>query len=125
MSSQPHLRDQAILNRYIRGDTHAAIAEEFNLTRQRVKQITRLYFSPRPYRKYDPNDVLQFIISFKRLHNGDSPTLREICEACGVSSSSVAKHILNRLANAGLITQEPGTSRISVIGGSWEYPYYD
>jgi hypothetical protein len=36
--------------------------------------------SGKPY--YDRQTVLAFIISFKRAHDGNSPTIREIMTAC-------------------------------------------
>jgi SOS-response transcriptional repressor LexA len=67
--------------------------------------------------------VLEFIIAHKRAHDGNSPTVREICDHCGISSTSVGNYALTALARRGFIRlAEGGHSRsIEVIGGAWTY----
>lgn len=66
--------------------------------------------------------VLAFIIRFKQSHDGNSPTVREIGEETGISSTSVVNYCLDKLEIAGLIQRDTGASRsIQVAGGSWSY----
>lgn len=65
--------------------------------------------------------VFNFIVAYKTKHDGNSPTTREIGAACGISSTSMVNYYLDRLAQAGRITIEPGMNRmISVTGGIWK-----
>lgn len=54
--------------------------------------------------------VLEFIRRFIGEH-GYPPTIREICEACEISSTSVANYNLRRLAEAGYIRRSGRLSR--------------
>ena len=76
----------------------------------------------KPY-TYDYQDVLDFIISYKQLHDGNSPTCREIAEACSISSMSVVAYILQSLERQNkLILEHSHLARnIIVVGGNWEY----
>lgn len=70
------------------------------------------------------NDYLyQYIVNYKRRFDGNSPTRREICEDCGISSTSVATYKLHQLEAAGLIKLAAGRAgHISVVGGEWIPP---
>lgn len=73
--------------------------------------------------KYDL--VYKFIVEFKRTHDGNSPTIREIGTACDVSSTAAVRYYLNGLVKCGLIkrSHESGEPRmISVVGGMWNAP---
>lgn len=65
--------------------------------------------------------VFEFIIAFKKSHDGNSPTVREIAEGCGISSTSVVTYYLGRLEEEGRITRpDLGTAcSIEVPGGRW------
>ncbi len=63
--------------------------------------------------------VLDFIVRYKREHDGNSPTRREIGEACQISSTSVVNYYLDQLARAGLIETARKARAITVMGGSW------
>ena len=79
-------------------------------------------------RKVEPKweQVYKFIVAYKRDHDGNSPTIREIQDECGISSTSVVFYYLNQLEARGLIRRpEPKigsryASRIEVIGGRWK-----
>lgn len=74
------------------------------------------------------NAMLAFIIRYKRAHDGNSPTYREIMRAVGINSTSVVAYHLDHLEAAGLIErpQEVGNSRvIEVVGGQWIHPAGD
>lgn len=61
------------------------------------------------------------IVAHKRAHDGNSPSLRDLQVACGISSTSVISAALKRLAKTGLIELENGSARsIRVDGGKWE-----
>ena len=70
--------------------------------------------------------VFKFIIDFKKSHDGNSPSIREIGEGCGISSTSVVTYWLNKLEEQGFIRRpEPPfgirfANRIEVIGGQWK-----
>ena len=69
--------------------------------------------------------VYRFIVAYKRGQDGNSPTIREIGEACGISSTSVVTYWLKRLVADGLIRRpEPiignrYACKIEVVGGQW------
>ena len=69
--------------------------------------------------------VYNSIIAYKRAHDGNSPTFREIMEDCGISSTSVVLYYLNKLEQRGLIRRpEPpignrNATKIEVVGGKW------
>lgn len=64
--------------------------------------------------------VLDYIIDYKINHDGNSPSIREIVEAMGMSSSSVGEYYLRKLVAQERISRLAGSARsISVRGGSW------
>lgn len=67
--------------------------------------------------------ILSFIIRFKRDSGGDSPTIREIGRAVGITSSAVVAHHLNMLEERGYIIRgdELKARRITIPGGKWTY----
>ena len=70
---------------------------------------------------HDPAGVLYYIILYKSEHDGNSPTVRQIAEACDISSISVVNYLLRRLEASGHIRLgDDGKSRqIEVVGGRW------
>lgn len=64
--------------------------------------------------------VFQFIVNYKRVHDGLSPVVREIAVGCVLSESSVKYHLL-RLENEGRIKLK-GRRGIEVTGGAWDMP---
>jgi SOS-response transcriptional repressor LexA len=71
--------------------------------------------------------VLFFIVKYKREHDGNSPTIREIMDDCKISSTSMVFWYLNQLENLGYIRRpEPKignriAAKIEVVGGKWIY----
>ncbi len=61
--------------------------------------------------------VLDFIRRYIDEH-GYPPTIREICEACEISSTSVANYNLRRLAEAGYIRRSDRLSRAIELTGA-------
>lgn len=70
--------------------------------------------------------VYEYIEKYKKAHDGNSPTIREIGAACGMHSTSHVKKMLEKLASLGYIRlPEEGkraAARIEVIGGYWIAP---
>lgn len=66
--------------------------------------------------------IYDFIVVHKSAHNGNSPSIREIC-AIFNTSTSVARYSLQRLEAHGLIHVDPTSARsIEVIGSHWLPP---
>ena len=72
--------------------------------------------------------VYEYLVQYKSSHDGNAPTVREIGEACGISSTSVVHYWLIRLTNQGLIRRpEPKigmrcSTQIEIVGGKWNAP---
>lgn len=63
--------------------------------------------------------IFDFIVSYKRRHDGVSPTVEEIGNAVNLVKSSAYYHLL-MLRDIEKIRFTPGQSRsIEVIGGEW------
>jgi len=72
--------------------------------------------------------VMEFIVAHKKQHDGNSPCIREIGDACEISSTSVVYWHLQCLEAKGLISLVPSSGRgtgkaryIEVIGGQWTF----
>ncbi|HEX3052534.1 MAG TPA: winged helix-turn-helix domain-containing protein [Aggregatilineaceae bacterium] len=63
--------------------------------------------------------LFDYIVNYKRQHDGLSPWAKEIADACSISESTV-KYYLLRLENEGRIRLNHRRG-IEVIGGGWEY----
>ena len=67
--------------------------------------------------------ILAFIVRHKVEHDGAAPTIREIVEQVGISSTSVVSYHLKMLEDAGRIQRPFGAARaIVVVGGRWVAP---
>ena len=71
--------------------------------------------------KTQKQDVYSFVCDYKAMHDGNSPTYRQIQEACGISSTGMVHYRLHRLQEQGLIElRQVGTSMVIIVkGGSW------
>jgi repressor LexA len=70
-------------------------------------------------------NTYEYIVEYKAKNNGNSPSIRDIKAAVGISSTSVVELHLKELEEQGLIRRGPGASRsIVVIGGKWELTGY-
>ncbi len=67
--------------------------------------------------------VFAFVVQYKREHDGLSPTISEIADACYLHPSTARYH-LTRLELEGRI-RITGRRGIEVIGGAWEPPGED
>lgn len=69
--------------------------------------------------------VYEFIVQYKRGHDGISPNLREINAAVGFQSVSTASYYVKALREAGLIKIEAGHKKprgLEVVGAIWIPP---
>ena len=85
----------------------------------------------RPYERAGPTShptvegAYEFVVGYKKIHDGNSPSFREIMEGCGISSLSVVLYYLNKLEDRGLIRRpeakigERFARKIEVVGGRW------
>lgn len=66
------------------------------------------------------DSVYEFIVDYKRQHDGVSPSYREIAAACGLKGQSSVVCALNWLEEEGKIERNDGSHRlIRVPGGRW------
>lgn len=65
--------------------------------------------------------VMHYIIRYKEVHDGLSPTMREIMVGCGMFSTSHVDYYLQQLEEMDLIKRS-GRRGIQVIGGVWLKP---
>ena len=66
--------------------------------------------------------IYQFIVRYKRLNDGLSPTVREIADGLGMGSTSIQYQLVN-LERTGLIRRVGFRSRgIKLIGGKYVPP---
>lgn len=70
--------------------------------------------------RHKAETVLRYIIRYKGLNDGLSPSMREIMEACGLRSTSHVDLQLRKLEEAGWISRN-GARGIFVNGGRWTY----
>ena len=99
---------------------------------QRLHEAIRaVAFGPEPERKYNHHDsqaIFKFICDYKRAHDGNSPTIREIMRACGHPSTSTVYAHLRKLEQQGLIDLQDAYSNsrsLRVVGGQWTYQLPD
>ena len=74
-----------------------------------------------PHRSYNPLDLYAYLINYKRSHDGNAPTLREIADECRISSTSVVNNLLMRLRKQGLIDFD-SRHRIEIVSAEWLPP---
>ena len=65
-------------------------------------------------------DTLDAIVHHKMTHGGCAPSIRWLCDALGIASTSTMKQRLERLRDLRYITFPDGQARsIQVEGGEW------
>ncbi len=70
-------------------------------------------------------EVMDFILKYKTMNCGASPSIREIRDACDLHSTSVVQHHLTRLQAAGWIERDTRTARnIRIVGETWSCPFH-
>ena len=68
--------------------------------------------------------VLEYIIEYKTEHDGNSPSMREICAATLLASTSTVNYHLTQLIKMGRIRTfalDKQSRSIEVVGGKWSY----
>lgn len=69
---------------------------------------------------YDPQAVFNFIVEYKRAHDGIPPSYEQIRVGVGIASKSTVSGLLARLERAGVIKTADG--HLSVVGEQWQPP---
>lgn len=65
-------------------------------------------------------EVFGFIVSYKKTHNGNSPSLRDIVDNTRSASTSTAYHSIRKLELAGYLKMDNNKARnITIRGGVW------
>jgi SOS-response transcriptional repressor LexA len=64
-------------------------------------------------------DILAYIIDYKTVHDGLSPTIRDIASECNIPSTSTVSCYLDILESEGKIEFAEGRRGIMVVGGVW------
>lgn len=64
--------------------------------------------------------VFEYIVIYKREHDGLAPSIKEIAEACMLSESTVRYHLW--MLQQGNRIRLGGRRAIEVVGGAWDYP---
>jgi len=79
----------------------------------------------RPVRLHPTAEAIyRFVVRYKRMHAGDSPTRREIGAGVGVSTPSIVHHHLMMLERAGkiVLARPSGQARmIGIPGAEWRF----
>ena len=83
-------------------------------TSNKAKRKTGVERQARKRSKKDYMEVYQFIIDYKQDNNGNSPSYKEIGEACQIRSTSNVKRAIDRLIEIGKI-EFSGTRSIKVL----------
>jgi len=66
------------------------------------------------------NIILSYLVEYKRAHDGNSPSIRQITEGCNLSSTSVVAFHLRKLERDGKIRLTDHAFRnIEITGGQW------
>jgi LexA DNA binding domain. len=72
------------------------------------KWLSRKFVLMHKNQIHDPRKVLKFITKHKVKHGGDSPTLREIGDACDIPAPSNVREILLKLERDGKVILRRG-----------------
>jgi hypothetical protein len=64
-------------------------------------------------------DILAYIIDYKTVHDGLSPTIRDIASECSIPSTSTVSYYLATLETEGKIKLAERGRGIMVVGGLW------
>jgi hypothetical protein len=94
----------------------AALASESRRRPRRKRQ-------GRGGRRPGPREVLDYFVHYQERHLGVPPALRDLVEALGFSSTSVARSVVRGLVRDGLLCRVgDGSRRYVVRGGRWLPP---
>ena len=71
----------------------------------------------------DLNPIYEWIVEYKRTHDGNSPVYREIMHAFEIPTTSYMRWALVQLERRGLIRFRGRISRgVEIVGGRWVPP---
>ncbi len=65
-------------------------------------------------------EIIGFIVQHKVAHDGNSPSIREIGDACGISSTSAVNYYLAQLVKLKKIRKSHKPRSIEIVGGYME-----
>lgn len=68
-------------------------------------------------RRYSSKQFYDFIVEFKKIHDGNFPTYVEIMEGLGASSLSIVHIYIEKLIKGGLLVRDG--NHVEVVGGRW------
>ena len=116
--------DRALRDLLERGIRQSAIARRYGVTRQAVSwrlASPRREHACRVEMTAIRVAILAMIIAYKKAHDGNSPTVREIAEAVGRTCSPVYQQlrVLEQMGRIRLLGDRWSTRRICVVGGRW------
>ena len=63
--------------------------------------------------------VYRFIVDYKQAHGGNSPSIREICRACDLSSTSLAYYYLGKLEDQKRLYIDLECKKVVICGAIW------
>lgn len=67
--------------------------------------------------------VYAFLVQYKQEHDGNSPSIREIAEACHLVVSGVQIQLARLMMEGKIVMAEQGRSRsIEIVGAAWLPP---
>ena len=69
--------------------------------------------------------VYAFVVAWKRLHDGNSPSMDDVVEGCALLGRYAVMRGLRRLEREGKIKRDGRYKNIEVVGGSWTIPGID
>jgi hypothetical protein len=64
--------------------------------------------------------VFEFLVEYKRQHDGNTPSTREIAEACCLSTSAVNYHLTWLELEDRICVSRDGRRSVEIVGGTWE-----
>lgn len=123
-------RNRQILAMAQEGWSFAAIAQAYNISRQRVEQICRaMGFTGRQDSERVPTskqaELYRFIVDYKASHDGQSPNLAQIVEGTSYKTKSGVFYALRALVDQGKIKTVKAGLRVvgvEVVGAEWVPP---
>ena len=67
-------------------------------------------------------EIYEYIVAYKKMNGGNSPSRREIMDNTNSASSSTVNFSLKKLEKAGYIELKYGEQYIRIIGDNWVVP---
>jgi DNA-binding MarR family transcriptional regulator len=124
-SSIPQLNNRNWLERQLKSHTQKEIAEMLGCDQSTVSYWTSKYGleSRRVIDDEKLKETFAFIVEYREVLDGQIPSLREIRDACGYSSTSMTSTALKMLHERGLIAlaEKSQARSFHVPGGRWVY----